>query len=174
MSPSKPVCILYMEDDLGLARLLQKRLERLGYQVDLAPDGAAGLAMYDAGSYQVVAVDQKMPVYDGLEVIRKLAERGPLPPTIMITGTGNERLAIEAMKLGAKDYIVKDVDGGYLELLPSVIEQVCYQQQLLQEKQQAVAELQQLNRNLALLGMVGQELAATLELSKSWICSCKP
>jgi signal transduction histidine kinase/FixJ family two-component response regulator len=155
-----------MEDDLGLARLLQKRLERLGYRVDLAPDGAAGLAMYDAGSYQVVAVDQQMPGYDGLEVIRRLAERGPLPPTIMITGTGNERLAIEAMKLGARDYIVKDVDGGYLELLPSVIEQVLYQQQLLHEKQQAVAELQQLNRNLALLGLVGQELAAILDLSQ--------
>jgi signal transduction histidine kinase/DNA-binding response OmpR family regulator len=166
MFETKSIHILYMEDDLGLARLLQKNLERNGYTVDLAPDGATGLAMYETGAYDVVAVDHNMPMYDGLEVIRRLAERGPLPPTIMITGAGNEKIAIEAMKLGAGDYIVKDVEGGYLELLPSVIEQVLYQQRLVEEKQKAVAELQQLNRNLALLSLVGQELAATLDLQE--------
>lgn len=162
----KPIRVLYMEDDIGLARLLQKQLRRAGFEVELAHDGAAGLAMYEAGHCEIVVVDHQMPVYDGLQVIRKLAERGPLPPTIMVTGAGNEKIAIEAMKLGAGDYIVKDVDGGYLELLPSVIKQVLYQRRLIAEKQQAVAELQQLNRNLALLNMVGQELTATLDLQE--------
>jgi signal transduction histidine kinase/DNA-binding response OmpR family regulator len=166
MPESKPVRILYMEDDVGLARLLQKKLRRAGYIVDLAYDGAEGLVKYEAGAYDVVAVDQSMPVHDGLEVIRILASRGPLPPTIMITGTGNEEIAIEAMKLGAGDYIVKDTDGGYLELLPSVIEQVLYQQRLVEEKQQAMEALQQLNRNLALLNLVGQKLVATLDLQQ--------
>lgn len=162
----KPVRVLYMEDDIGLARLLQKRLRRAGFEVDLAHDGATGLAMYEADHYEIVAVDHQMPVYDGLQVIRKLAEHGPLPPTIMVTGAGNEKIAIEAIKLGAGDYIVKDVDGGYFELLPSVIKQVLYQRRLMAEKQQAVAELQQLNRNLALLSMVGQELTAKLDLQE--------
>lgn len=166
MSKPKPVRILYMEDDVGLARLLQKKLRRAGYIVDLAYDGAEGLAKYEAGAYDVVAVDQRMPVHDGLEVIRILASRGPLPPTIMITGTGNEEIAIEAMKLGAGDYIVKDTDGGYLELLPSVIEQVLYQQRLVEEKQRAMEALQQLNHNLALLNLVGQKLVATLDLQQ--------
>jgi len=130
MTESKPIRILCMEDDLGLARLFQRRLQREGYAVDLASDGQEGLDMYAEMSYDVVAVDQAMPVYDGLEVIRRMASQGPLPPTIMVTGAGDERTAVEAMKLGARDYIVKDVDGGYLELLPTVIERVLEQERL--------------------------------------------
>jgi len=163
MAKPKPIHILYMEDDVGLARLLQKKLKRAGYIVDIAHDGAEGLAMYEAGSYDVVAMDQNMPIHDGLEVIRILSSRGPLPPTIMITGAGNEKIAIEAMKLGAGDYIVKDVDGGYLELLPSVIDQVLYQRRLIEEREHATTAMQLLNRNLALLNLVGQQLAATLD-----------
>lgn len=129
--------ILCMEDDPGLARLVQMRLEQAGYVADLARDGEEGLDMYAAGSYDVVAVDQNMPVHDGLEVIRIMASQAPLPPTIMVTGTGSEQIAVEAMKLGARDYIVKDVDGRYLDLLPAVIEQVLHQQRLAEEKRLA-------------------------------------
>jgi len=144
MRNSEPIHILYMEDDSGLARLFKKRLGRAGYMVDIAHDGEEGLAMYDAGCYDVVAVDQQMPVYSGLEVIRILASQGPLPPMIMVTGSGSEQIAVEAMKLGAGDYIVKDVDGGYLELLPTVIERVLQQRRLLEEKQRAEAERERL------------------------------
>src|SRR5688572_14036612 len=166
LTQNRPLRILYMEDDIGLARLFKKKLERSGYIVDLAADGAEGLEMYQAQQYDILAVDQNMPFIDGLEVIRLLAGQGPLPPTLMITGAGSEQTAIEALKLGASDYIVKDVEGGYLELLPSVIEQSLYLQRLVDEKQQAVAALQQLNRNLAMLNLVGQELAAMLDLQQ--------
>ncbi len=143
MTELKPIRILYMEDDVGLARLLKKRLEREGYVVTLAHDGGEGLSLYAAAPYDVVAVDQNMPVHDGLEVIRILAARGPLPPVIMITGAGNEKTAVEALKMGARDYIVKDVEGGYLELLPAVIDRVIYQHRLAEEKQQADEALRQ-------------------------------
>jgi len=94
------VHVLLMEDDAGLAHLCRKALERAGYAVDLAADGEEGLNRYDAALHDVVALDHAMPVYDGLEVIRRLSERGPLPPIVMVTGTGNERTAVEAMKLG--------------------------------------------------------------------------
>ena len=55
---TEPIRILYMEDNPGLARLFEKRLERAGYTVDVARDGEEGLAMYAAGSYDMVAVDQ--------------------------------------------------------------------------------------------------------------------
>jgi PAS domain S-box-containing protein len=132
-----------VEDDVAAARLLQKRLERAGYVVDIAHDGKEGLAMYAAGSYDVVIVDQNMPVRDGLEVIRLMASQGPLPPMIMVTGAGDEKTAVEAMKLGVGDYIVKDVDGGYLELLPTAIERVLHQERLVEEKQQAEAALRE-------------------------------
>lgn len=166
MSESKPIRVLYMEDDVGLARLLQRRLQQVGYIVDIAPDGEQGLAMYEDGSYDVVAVDQNMPVHSGLEVIRIMASQGVLPPMIMVTGTGDEETAVEAMKLGAGDYIVKDVDGGYLELLPTVIEQVLDQRQLSEEKRHAVEALEQRNRDLTLLNKLGQSLTATLELQQ--------
>ncbi|MBC8492163.1 MAG: diguanylate cyclase [Chloroflexi bacterium] len=144
MSESKPIRILYMEDDPGLARPFKKGLEQAGYVVDIARDGEEGLTMYVAGSYDVVAVDQNMPVYTGLEVINIMASQGSLPPMIMVTGTGSERIAVEAMKLGAGDYLVKDVDGGYLDLLPTVIEQVLQQWRLVEEKQQAEEERERL------------------------------
>ena len=137
MDQTKPIRIIYVEDDPGLARLMQKRLGRAGYVVDIAADGKAGIAKYHADPYDVVLVDQSLPIHDGLEVIRTLGSHGALPPTIMITGTGDERVAVEAMKLGADDYIVKDVDGGYLSLLPSVIKKALQQRSAVKEKQQA-------------------------------------
>ena len=127
MTKSERIRILYIEDDPGLARLVQKRLGKAGYTVDIASDGEEGLAKYQADSYDLLFVDQSLPVHDGLEIIRILGSKGLLPPTVMLTGTGDERVAVEAMKLGAGDYIVKDVEGGYLELLPSVAEKVLQQ-----------------------------------------------
>lgn len=167
MSNTQPVRVLYMEDDGGAARLFQKKLERLGYVIDLAGNGEEGLAMYQSGAYDVIAVDQRMPVYDGIEVIRYLAERGSLPPTIMITGAGDEKVAVEAMKLGAGDYIVKDIDGGYLELLPTVIDQLMQRQRLVVERKQALEALERRNRNLSLLNQVGQALTAMLNLEEA-------
>jgi DNA-binding response OmpR family regulator len=137
MARAEPIRILYIEDDPGLARLVQKRLGRAGYTVDLASDGEEGIAKYKANSYDLLFVDQSLPIHDGLEVIRILGSNGSLPPTVMITGTGDERVAVEAMKLGAGDYIVKDVGGGYLELLPSVVEKVLQQRRAIKERQQA-------------------------------------
>ncbi len=175
MSKSKAIRILYMEDDPGSARLFQKRLEQAGYVVDIARDGEESLAMYETGSYDVVAVDQTMPVHDGLEVLRFLASRGPLPPTIMVTGTGNEQIAVEAMKLGTSDYIVKDVEGEYLKLLPSAIERALRQQRLAEEEQRAERLLQALNQAALAMGqaLTPEEIfAAVAEEFKTLDLSC--
>src|SRR5215475_7044437 len=114
MSSDRPVRILIMEDDTGQARLVQRTLERSGYAVEMVGDGDTGLALSAQGVYDVLMVDHLMPGKGGLEVLRTLALRGALPPTIMVTGHGDETVAVEAMKLGAADYVVKDVDGRYL------------------------------------------------------------
>ena len=162
-----PPRILCIESDISLARLLQERLEQAGYVVDVASSGEEGLAQYAAGPYDVVAVDRDLPVHDGLEVIGLLASQGPLPPTILLTAPGDERIVVEAMKLGASDYIVKDTNGGYLELLPCVIDQALQRRRLAEEKQQALEALERHNRNLALLNQVGQSLTATLDLQQA-------
>jgi len=160
MAQSGSIRILYIEDDPGLARLVQKRLGRAGYNVDIASDGEEGVAKYHADSYDVVFVDQTLPVYDGLEVIRILGSNGSLPPTVMITGTGDERVAVEAMKLGAGDYIVKDAEAGYLELLPSVVEKVLDQRHAVAEKQRAEEALRKSGDKLEKLHDVARRLAS--------------
>ena len=136
--------ILYLEDDTGLARLLVKNMEREGFVVDVAKNGALGLEMIATKEYDVIITDQQMPEMTGLAVIEKLmqGENTP-PPIIMLTGAGNEKIAVDAMKLGASDYIIKDVDGVYLNLLPTAIKQVIQQQRLIRERQQALLDLRE-------------------------------
>jgi signal transduction histidine kinase len=130
-----------MEDDQAQALLVQKCLERAGYTVETAPDGAAGLAKQAVGNFDVVIVDQTMPGISGLEVVRAMAARGQLPPTIMVTGTGNERVAVEAMKLGLSDYLIKDIDGGFVNVLPLVVARAIQRRRMMMEKQRMEREL---------------------------------
>ncbi len=151
MTEERSYNILYMEDDAGLARLLQKSLRRQGYQVDLAENGEVGLAMLAVGQYDLVLTDNNMPVCEGLEVIRILAEQADAPPIIMVTGNGSETTAVEALKLGAIDYIVKDVEMGYLALIPMVIEKALQKRLMIQEREQmftAIRESEERYRRL--------------------------
>ena len=143
MSEPPPIRVLYVEDDRVTAKLVKRRLEREGYEVQLAHDGDEGLSAFDSSSPDVLAVDQDMPLCSGMEVIRTLRARGQLPPTIMVTATGNENIAVEAMKMGAGDYLVKDVDGGFLELLPTVIESVLANHRVAAEREQALKKLRE-------------------------------
>lgn len=139
---SEKTHILYMEDNEGTARLLQKRLERVGYAIDLAPNGEIGLQRCAVRPYDAVIVDFNMPGLNGIQIIQQLVAQQATLPTIMLTGTGNEHIAVEALKLGAFDYVIKDIDGIYLDLLPTVIEQALKNRQLLQGRKQAEETLE--------------------------------
>lgn len=135
--------LLYMEDEAITARVVQKRLREAGYEVDIAGDGAEGLNLCDAETYAAVLVDKNMPERDGLDVVRTLAQQGG-PPTIMVTGTGDELSAVEALTTGAVNYIVKDTDGRYLELLPIVVAKVIERDALAEAKRRAEADKERL------------------------------
>ncbi len=132
-----PIHILCIEDDPATARLLQKRLQREQHEVDIVSDGRKGLEIYKTGTYNVLCVDHRLPGFSGLDVVRSLASEHTLPPTIMITGAGDEKVAVEALKLGVSDYIVKDVDNNYLDLIPHVIKKTLDKERILLEKQVA-------------------------------------
>ena len=134
---------LFMEDDVGVARLLQRKLERLGYTVDHAENGEVGLRMCAEQHYHMLIIDHKMPIYSGLDVISKLSDMEDPPPAIMVTGAGDESIAVQALKLGAHDYIVKDATSGYMELLPTVIDQVFHKITLEREMAESEAALKE-------------------------------
>ena len=137
-----------MEDNQGLALLFQKIMTDKGYHVDIANDGREGLDKYETGTYDVVILDHDMPEIDGLEVARILAESHEAPPTIMVTGAGNESIAVEAMKVGVGDYIVKDVRNSFFDLIPSVIDRLLDQRRLEFEHKMAQEELKKTKEEL--------------------------
>ncbi|MBN1574229.1 MAG: response regulator [Deltaproteobacteria bacterium] len=149
MLRSEPIKILYVEDDNGLAHLVKDSLKREGYEVDIALNGEEGLAMYEAGSYDLIALDYEMPIFNGLEVMKKLSSEGDMPPTMMITGAGDENLAVEAMKLGAGDYLVKDIEGSYIDLIPIKVERILESHRLAIEKKRAEEELLRISKLLS-------------------------
>jgi PAS domain S-box-containing protein len=137
----RPYRVLYMDDDTSCAKIVIKTLQGAGYETEWAQDGKEGLKRLSQNTYDLLAVDQLMPKMSGLEVVREIVGRGPHPPIILITGTGCEALAVEALKLGVKDYVIKDVEGGFLRLLPSVVERVTSEQALIREKEAAIEAL---------------------------------
>lgn len=140
--------ILYIEDEEGLAYLLTRRLNRHGYAVDTAINSTLGFEMLEAHEYDLVLVDYKLPLQSGLDVIGQLSQRIDAPPTIMVTGAGNERIAVEAIKHGASDYIVKDSGRIYLEVLPSKIDKAVEQHLLKLEAKRAQEALRESEERL--------------------------
>jgi DNA-binding NtrC family response regulator len=91
-----------------MARTLAKNLERAGHSVEHAPHGAAALARLEHDRYDVVLTDLKMPVMDGMELLRAMHDRQLGAAVVILTGYGTIESAVEAMKLGAADYLIKD------------------------------------------------------------------
>jgi len=107
LSEQKSARILIAEDEPNLRLVLQKELERLGYRVQVAPDGEAALRKLEESNVDVLLCDINMPRIDGMEVLRRVHERPNPPEVIMLTGQATVETAVEAMKLGAYDYLTK-------------------------------------------------------------------
>ena len=107
MSETRPVKLLIAEDEANLRLVLQKELERLGYDAQFAPDGEAALRRLEEGAVDVLLCDINMPRMDGMELLRRVRERPNPPEVIMLTGYATVETAVEAMKLGAYDYLSK-------------------------------------------------------------------
>jgi DNA-binding NtrC family response regulator len=107
LSETKGARLLVAEDEANLRLVIQKELERLGYRVDVAPDGEAALRRLEEANVDVLLSDINMPRMDGMELLRRVRERANPPEVIMLTGHATVETAIEAMKLGAYDYLSK-------------------------------------------------------------------
>src|SRR5919198_2521198 len=107
--------VLVVEDEPNLRKVLATLLRREGYEVSIAENGEQGLAEFERGGAEVVITDLVMPKVGGMEVLRTINARDPDVPVIIITAHGTVDSAVEAIKLGAFDYITKPFDQAELQ-----------------------------------------------------------
>ncbi|OFW53733.1 MAG: Fis family transcriptional regulator [Actinobacteria bacterium RBG_16_67_10] len=99
--------VLVVDDEKSMRELLAITLERQGYDVSVAEDGETAIGAVRRDGFDVVVTDLRMPNADGLQVLRAAKEHSPETVVIVITAVGSTETAVEAMKLGAYDYITK-------------------------------------------------------------------
>ncbi len=105
-----PAHILVVEDRDALRRMLERALAGEGYRVSSAADGTEGVARVSAESFDLVLTDLKLPGAGGLEVLAASRRAQPATPVVVLTGYGTVPAAVEAMKLGALDFLEKPVE----------------------------------------------------------------
>jgi DNA-binding NtrC family response regulator len=141
--------ILLVEDEVNMVRTLTKILERKGYAVDAASTGEAALQRLGQESYDLVITDLNMPVLDGMQLLREMHARQLHPATIVLTGHGTIQTAVEAMKLGAGDYLIKPCHPDELLLVAARLLEV---RDLRREVKQLKRELRKFDRFGEIIG----------------------
>ena len=99
--------ILVVEDDEGLNRLIQKTLQNAGLKTKGVFNGKDAIEMARHNEDIIMLLDYKLPDITGKDVIETLQKQDCNVPFIIVTGHGDEKIAVEMMKMGARDYIVK-------------------------------------------------------------------
>ena len=154
---TKPqIRILIVEDDTVDRMACRRALaldQNYEFVISEAETGREGLQLAHAQKPDCVLLDYHLPDLNGLEFLAELRnDLGEIPvPVMMLTGADNASVAVEAMKLGAKDYLVKDVNRQYLELLPAVIQRVLRESRTLIEKKQVEENLLQVEAKFRFL-----------------------
>ncbi|MFH1998446.1 MAG: response regulator [Planctomycetota bacterium] len=157
MTEHKPPSILTIEDEKSVRISIRHYLEDCDYHVLEADDGKAGLDIFEKENPDLVLVDLRMPHVDGLQVLDKIHHASPDTPVIVISGTGSIRDVVEALHLGAWDYLIKPIED--LTLLRLAVEKAMersslvrqnriYQERLESLVKEKTAELHRLNEEL--------------------------
>lgn len=153
------ISILLFEDDEGQAFLTKEALEREGFSVDTCFRGREGLVKAKEKDYNIFLIDMKLVDMHGLEILKIIRQLKSDAIAIMVTGYGDEATAVESMKLGAFDYIVKSPNMAHLRTLPMVIKEAVERYTLLLDKKKLEQELKEAQVRLlqaAKMSAIGQ------------------
>ena len=108
---------MIVEDDPSVLRLVSYILEKEGHQVETALNGLAGWEMVQEHKYDLVLTDIRMPIMDGLDLLKRIKEHLPELAVVVLSAFGNKDTALEALKLGAYDYLKKPIENQRLRAL---------------------------------------------------------
>ena len=133
--------LLYIDDDPALARLVERGLTRAGFAVVHAVDGRQGLERLAQGGIDAIALDQYMPGLDGLETLEQILKIPDAPPVVFVTASQDSAIAVTALKAGAADYLVKDVQGDFIPLLQVAVTGALKQAAIQRARDEAEAEV---------------------------------
>lgn len=111
--------VFIVDDDRGLVRLIEKALQREGLATTSAGSGREARQRLQELTPELMLLDLKLPDLEARELVEQLTQSGQCPPFVIITGQGDERVAVEMMKRGARDYLVKD--ANFLDFVPAVV-----------------------------------------------------
>ncbi|MDE1157807.1 MAG: histidine kinase dimerization/phosphoacceptor domain -containing protein [Neorhizobium sp.] len=160
-----PQTILYVDDDLALARLATRHLGRVGYQVVHAVDQVQAMEAVEKGDIDAIVLDHYLNSGTGLDILHKLKDQNSTIPAIYVTGSSDAQIAIDALKNGASDYVIKTVGDEFWPLLQSAIGQGLATAELRRAKERAEQEIR-LGKERAevLLAEVNHRVANSLAL----------
>jgi two-component system response regulator PilR (NtrC family) len=145
--------ILVIDDDLSLREVIEMLLSNLGHEVDLAEDGQVGLDKALASDYDLIISDIRMPALTGLEVLERLRAENRQTTLILVSAYARDDTAVEAMRLGAYDFIPKPFRPG--DLISAVDSALAHHS--LDKERQALADLVVNNQRFG--GLVGSSPA---------------
>lgn len=132
--------VLLVDDEEDFLKTLAERLETRGLKVTTATNGEKALASVEGQEFDLIVLDLAMPGLDGLETLKRIKNRQPEAEIIMLSGQGSIRTSIEAMKLGACDFLQKPVDIG--ELMNKISE--AKEKRMLMLESKSVAEIEKI------------------------------
>lgn len=171
------VKILIVDDDPTIVDFLKLLLESEGYEAYEATDGATALTELGKINPEIVLLDYMMPNVDGLHVLHTVSKNFLSSFVVMLTGKGTERIAVECMKAGAADYVVKPFDNDHLlgvirnvlrlrdaemqkRRLSAEVEALTSRAMVLLEKAKSSTEVGEITEALSLLDQIRQKLVS--------------
>jgi two-component system, NtrC family, response regulator AtoC len=147
-----PVTVLIIDDEANMRHMLSKMLQRSGYQAEVAADGAEGLLKLEACPFDFILCDIKMPNMDGIEFLRQCSQNNQRSTIIMMSAYGTIDLAVQAMQLGAYDFITKPFKSDEVLLAIRKAEErdrLKRENQVLREQLRRIEERHQFGRLVA-------------------------